>query len=63
MKLAQAHTFKAKLNWTGAAHGPTKDIKTYSREYEITMPGSQVIAGSAAPGFLGDPERFSRNAK
>jgi peroxiredoxin-like protein len=57
MKLAQAHSFKAHLNWTGAAHGPTKDIKTYSREYEITISGRQVIAGSAAPGFLGDAER------
>jgi peroxiredoxin-like protein len=57
MKLAQAHSFRSQLHWTGAVHGPTKDIKTDSREYEITMPGRQVIAGSAAPGFLGDPER------
>ena len=57
--LQQNHSFTAKLEWTGAAQGPTKDIRTYSREFEIAMAGKQGISGSAAPGFLGDATRMN----
>lgn len=57
MSVTQAHLFQARLEWTGASQGPTRDIKTYSREYEIRIDGKATIAGSAAPQYLGDKTR------
>ena len=57
MKVLQEHKFLSSLEWTGAAQGPTRDIKTYSREFVIRATGKDGIAGSAAPQYLGDNAR------
>lgn len=57
MNVLQAHRFQSTVEWTGATQGPTRDIKTYSRELEVRLPGKVPIAGSAAPQYLGDPSR------
>jgi organic hydroperoxide reductase OsmC/OhrA len=48
------HCFEAHLIWTGAAGGPTRAYREYSREYEVRVEGKPPMRGSAAPAFLGD---------
>jgi organic hydroperoxide reductase OsmC/OhrA len=52
--MAHEHHFAAKLVWTGAAQGPTRDYESYSREYRIEIAGKPPLAGSADPTFRGD---------
>lgn len=59
MSTLPAHRFKHALAWTGAEKGPAKDVRTYSRDYEIQFDGRPTIAGSAAPGFRGDASRIN----
>ncbi len=49
------HRYEAKIVWTGAEAGPAKDVRTFSREYRIEMPGKVAIRGSSDPAFRGDP--------
>ncbi len=49
------HSYAARLTWTGAAQGPAKDYRTYSRAFEVEIPGKSALKGSADPSFLGDP--------
>ena len=53
------HRYAAKVVWTGAAEGPTRDYKTYSRAHRIEIDGKPPIEGSADPAFLGDPSRHN----
>ena len=48
------HHFEAALTWRGAARGPTRAYRDYSREYEVRIDGKPTMRGSAAPAFLGD---------
>ena len=48
--------YTARLHWTGAAYGTTRDPATYSRDVEVTF-GSRTLKMSAAPEFRGDPDR------
>ena len=57
--MAQEHHFAAKLIWTGAAQGPTKNYESYSREYRIEMEGKPPLSGSADPKFRGDPAKHN----
>lgn len=57
--MAHEHHFAARLVWTGAAQGPTKDYETYSREYRIEIEGKPALAGSADPTFRGDPGKHN----
>lgn len=57
--MAHAHEFTAHIDWTGAAAGPTTDYKSYSRDYNISIEGRPVIAGSADPVFLGKGDRYN----
>ena len=59
MVVLKDHVFKAQLEWTGAAEGPTKDIRSYSRACEIRAEGKATLDASAAPGFLGDAARWN----
>jgi organic hydroperoxide reductase OsmC/OhrA len=59
MTMAQIHEFTAQIDWTGATAGPTTDYKSYSRNYEISIEGRPVIAGSADPVFLGTDDRYN----
>ena len=53
------HRYEAKVVWTGAAEGPTRDYKSYSRAHRIEIAGKPPIEGSADPAFLGDPARHN----
>lgn len=55
--MARQHAYAARLVWTGAAQGPTKDYKSYSRDYEVEIEGKPTLAGSADAAFRGDPAR------
>jgi organic hydroperoxide reductase OsmC/OhrA len=49
------HEFRARLLWTGASDGPTRDYRGYSRRYRVDFEGKPSLDGSAAPAFRGDP--------
>ena len=57
MPIAQpSHVFEAHLVWSGAAHGPTRDAATFSRNLDVSF-DPLTLAMSAAPGFRGDGSR------
>lgn len=55
----QAHHFAARLEWTGAAAGPTVDYAGYSREWTLTVAGKPALYGSADPAFRGDAALYN----
>jgi organic hydroperoxide reductase OsmC/OhrA len=57
--MAREHHFTARVVWTGAAHGPTKDYESYSREYRIEIEGKPPLAGSSDPTFRGDASKHN----
>lgn len=56
MPRGKAHSYAARLTWTGASAGGTSDYKTYSREYRVDFDGKPSMTGSADPAFRGDPK-------
>lgn len=59
MAEAKEHCYQVSVVWSGAAHGPTRDDKSYSREHRIEIAGKPVIEGSSDPGFRGDAGRHN----
>jgi organic hydroperoxide reductase OsmC/OhrA len=57
--MAREHHFTARLVWTGAAQGPTRDYESYSREYRIEIEGKPPLAGSSDPTFRGDASKHN----
>jgi organic hydroperoxide reductase OsmC/OhrA len=57
--MAETHSYHAKLTWTGVAKGPMADVKSFSRDVRIEVPGKPPIEGSADPHFLGDASRHN----
>ncbi|HZA87249.1 MAG TPA: OsmC family protein [Acidimicrobiales bacterium] len=57
--MANEHHFAARLVWTGAEHGPTRDYQSYSREYRVEVEGKPPLIGSAHPAFQGDPGKHN----
>jgi organic hydroperoxide reductase OsmC/OhrA len=57
--MAREHHFAARLTWTGAAQGPTRDYESYSREYRVEVEGKPPIVGSADPKFRGDASKHN----
>ncbi|HVY48243.1 MAG TPA: OsmC family protein [Minicystis sp.] len=53
-RVHEPHRFACTTRWTGAAEGATTDYASYSRAYEVHVPGKPVLRGSAAPPFRGD---------
>ncbi len=53
------HHYQVNTIWSGAAQGPTRDYKSYSREHVIEIAGKPPILCSADPGFRGDPARHN----
>jgi organic hydroperoxide reductase OsmC/OhrA len=53
--MAKEHAYRARLTWTGAARGPARDYKGYSREYRVEVEGKPPLDGTADPMFRGDP--------
>lgn len=54
MSRSHIHRYTATVTWTGAAQGSTRDYRSYSREYQVTVPGRLEMRGSADPAFRGD---------
>ena len=48
--------FTSHLEWSGAAHGATRNPATFSRELEASVAG-MTLPMSSAPAYRGDPER------
>ena len=57
--MAHEHRYAARLIWTGAEHGPTRDYQSYSRSYRVEVEGKPPLEGSADPTFRGDPARHN----
>lgn len=53
------HSYSSFVEWTGAADGPAKTYKGYSRDHVIKMEGKPDLLGSADPGFRGDVTRHN----
>ena len=57
--MAREHHFAARLVWTGAEHGPTRDYQSYSREYRADVEGKPPLVGSSDPKFRGDASKHN----
>lgn len=55
MAQGKEHRYAVTTLWSGAAQGPARDYKTYSREYRSEIAGKPALSGSADPAFMGDP--------
>ena len=55
MPRAHDHHFEARLTWTGASRGPTRDYESYDRAFRVDIEGKPPLVGSAAAAFRGDP--------
>jgi organic hydroperoxide reductase OsmC/OhrA len=52
---ATTHDYRAILEWSGAASGPTRDYASFSRAFTARIEGKPRIDGSSDPAFKGDP--------
>jgi organic hydroperoxide reductase OsmC/OhrA len=57
--MAREHHFAARLVWTGAERGPTRDYQSYSRDYRVEVEGKPPLTGSADPTYRGDPGKHN----
>ena len=57
--MAREHHFAARLVWTGAEHGPTRDYQSYSRDYRVEVEGKPPLVGSSDPAFRGDAAKHN----
>jgi organic hydroperoxide reductase OsmC/OhrA len=57
--MAREHRFAARVVWTGAKQGPTRDYESYSRTYRVEVAGKPPFEGSADPTFRGDAARHN----
>jgi organic hydroperoxide reductase OsmC/OhrA len=57
--MANAHTYAAKVTWTGANAGGTTSYQAYSREYEFKVGNKQTLKGSADSHFRGDATLYN----
>ncbi len=53
------HLYTTVMHWTGNLGTGTKDYKAYSRNFEISVPGKPVLAGSSDPAFRGDGSHYN----
>ena len=51
-----ADVFVSRLEWTGAAKGPTRYPSTFSRDLNVSLDAT-TLPMSSAPGYRGDPSR------
>ncbi len=51
-----ADVFVSRLEWTGAAKGPTRYPSTFSRDLSVSLDAT-TLPMSSAPGYRGDPSR------
>jgi organic hydroperoxide reductase OsmC/OhrA len=54
------HRYSVTNTWTGNLGAGTADYRSYSRNYEVAIPGkTEPLPGSSDPAFRGDPARYS----
>jgi organic hydroperoxide reductase OsmC/OhrA len=53
------HTYEVNVTWTGNRGQGTRDIRGYDRALTISADGPPDLLGSADPGYLGDPHKWS----
>jgi organic hydroperoxide reductase OsmC/OhrA len=56
---ATTHHYRALLEWTGAAQGPTRSYTEYSRTFTAAIDGKPTLVGSADPAFRGDAQHLN----
>ena len=56
--MAEVH-YHTTLKWSGDAHGSTKSVEGYSREFRAEFEGKPSLRGSADPAFHGDPALYN----
>jgi hypothetical protein len=49
--MPREHHYAARLIWTGAERGPTRDYESYTRSYRVEVEGKPPLEGSADPTF------------
>lgn len=54
-----SHEYDVTITWTGNTGSGTTGYTAYSRDHEVSAPGTPVITGSADPAFRGDPARWN----
>jgi organic hydroperoxide reductase OsmC/OhrA len=57
--MAKEHHFAARLVWSGAAAGPTRDYDSYVRSWRAEVAGKPALEGSADPVFRGEAARYN----
>ena len=57
--MAQAHTHKVTVRWTGNDGDGTSGYRSYRRDHEVSHGANPVIAGSADPAFRGTADRWN----
>ena len=55
MAREKTHRYAVRMVWSGAAQGPTRDYRSYSREHRYEIEGKAPLPGSADLAFRGDP--------
>lgn len=58
-EIAARHDFQVDVVWTGNTGQGTNDDHSYRRTHEVRAAGKRTIAGSAAPAFGGDTDRYT----
>jgi organic hydroperoxide reductase OsmC/OhrA len=57
--MLREHSYSVNVEWTGNTGKGTSDYRSYTRDYEITVPGKPPIYGSSDPKFRGNPVRYN----
>ncbi|MFQ5779886.1 MAG: OsmC family protein [Nitrospiria bacterium] len=58
-ELDEEHFFHTRLEWTEGEGGTTLDYEAYRRSHRAKCPEKPPIEMSAAPQYLGDPDRLN----
>lgn len=53
------HNYAIDITWTGNTGQGTKNLRSYSRNHDITANGLPTIAASSDPAFRGDSSRWN----
>ncbi|MCA9548737.1 MAG: hypothetical protein KC933_01805 [Myxococcales bacterium] len=59
MSDSRTHRYDVETAWQDPAGAGTADYRSYPRAFALRVPDKPVLAGSADPAFLGDPQRHN----
>lgn len=57
--MANEHTYKITLKWTGNSGSGTKDYRSYERSHLVLSEGKPDLSCSSDPAFKGDPTKWN----